>query len=153
MIVAALAVLAAQLSTDAPATAAKLEPGTELKLVTTEPLDSRTARQGQRFGLALEDDLMQSGMLVLPRGTKAVGEIETVRQKQMFGMPGSLVLRPMFIEFAGRRVNLEGALTSKGASGKAGAIPGVIIAGSLGLILTGRSAHIPAGTHLSARVR
>jgi hypothetical protein len=140
----------------APATASPasvLAPGMELDLVTTEPLDSQTARQGQRFGLELAEDLIQSGSTILPKGTRVIGEIEGVRQKQMFGQSGSLSLRPLFVEIHGKRVNLDGVHRARGASGKAAAIPTVIIAGAWGLIITGRSARVPPGTRLTARVR
>ncbi|MEO5773094.1 MAG: hypothetical protein ABIQ32_03115 [Sphingomicrobium sp.] len=153
MIFAALALIVTQVPPEAPTTARTLESGTELQFVTTEQLDSRTVRQGQRFGLELAVDLVESGTVVLRRGAMAVGEIEAVGQKQMFGMSGSLVLRPLFIDVDGRRVNLEGTLSQKGSSGQGAAIPAVIVAGSLGLIITGRSARVPAGTRISARVR
>jgi hypothetical protein len=127
--------------------------GTPVRLTIVAPINSRSFIQGQRFALRLAEDLAVGSRVVIPRGTAAVGEVEAVSGKGMFGKPGRLVLRPLFIDFADERVNLIGASTDKGHDGTAAAAVTTVLIGAFGLVITGKSATVPAGSTLLGRVR
>ena len=147
MILAALAlVLVQQEQTVLPA-------GTSVRLATLAPIDSRSVKQGQRFALRVVDDVTVGSRIVIPRGTDAVGEVEALSGKGMFGKAAALSLRPLFVEVAGQRVNLVGTSTEKGHDATAGAAVTTILVGAFGLIITGKSAKVPIGSTMFGRVR
>ncbi len=73
--------------------------------------------------------------------------------KGMFGKPGSLMLRPLFVELGGQRINLDGVIEQRGKKQVGGAAVATVAVGALGLIITGKSATLPAGSRLDGRVR
>ena len=142
------AVLAAQTMA-----ALTLPAGTTVRLLTTGAIHSRSVIQGQRFGLQVADDVMVGSHIIIPRGTPAVGEVEAVSGKGMFGKAARLTLRPLFVEVGNERVNLVGLSEEAGADATAGAAVATILAGAFGLVITGKSAVVPAGSAILAKVR
>jgi hypothetical protein len=126
---------------------------TPVQLVTVDPLDSRTARQGQRFALRVSEDVKVESAVVIPRGTAAVGEVESVSGKGMVGKAGHLGLRPLFIDVAGERVFLSGLAEQNGKDSTAGVAVGSLLLSGWGIFITGKSASLPAGSALAGRVR
>lgn len=129
-----------------------LPAGTPVRLTTVGPLDSRRVIQGQRLPLRIEEDVVVGSRVIIPRGTAAVGEVEAVSGKGMFGKAGKLVLAPVFVELDGRRVMLMGVTQQSGKDATAGAAVASVLT-PLGLIITGKSATVPAGSVLFGRVR
>jgi hypothetical protein len=153
MILAALALLAAGVAAAQSMTNIAVPAGTPVQLVTVDPLDSRTVRQGQRFRLRVAEDVTVGSAVVVPRGAAAVGEVEAVSGKGMVGKAGRLQLQPLFVEMAEQRVNLIGTLNERGADSTTGVAVGSLLISSLGIFITGKSASVPAGSLLPARVR
>ena len=121
--------------------------------MTEAAIDSRSARQGQRFTIIVAEDLNDGARIIIRKGTRAVGEVEAVSGKGMFGKSGSLRLRPLFIEIGGQRINLEGESEEAGKEQVHGAAVATALTGGLGLFITGKSAQLPAGSPLDGRVR
>ena len=136
-----------------PATSLGLPAGTPVRLVTATAIDARSVVQGRRFALSVAEDVRAGGVVVIPRGTPAVGEVEALTGKGMFGKGGSLTLAPLFIDLAGRRLNLTGSHRATGSGAVAPAAVTTVLAGAFGLIITGRSARVPAGTLLNGELR
>ena len=160
MIVAGLAMLVADVPalTPAPvptqAVATIVLPAlTPVRLTTVDPLNSRTAKQGQRFALRVSEDVVVGSAVAIPWGTAAVGEVETVSGKGMVGKAGRLVLRPLFIEIGGKRINLVGTSDQRGKDSTAGVAVGSLLISGWGIFITGKSATVPAGSSLPGRVR
>ena len=155
MIAAFVGALMLQLAGPAPQSAAPtlLKAGTPVRFVTEAAIDSRSVRQGQRFTIIVADDVLDGSQILIPKGTRAVGEVEAVSGKGMFGKAGSLRLRPLFIEWSGQRVNLDGLAEESGKKQVGGAAVATILTGGLGLIITGKSAEVPPGSELHGRVR
>jgi hypothetical protein len=156
---AAYAALAGQLhepavsgSGPAAASGLVLRAGTPVPLVTSADLSSRTARQGQRFDLAVASDVLVDGMVVIPKATRATGEVARIVEKGMFGKAGKLEVRILFLELAGRRIRLDGGTGEKGESGLGVSAVAVVLVGALGGFVTGKSAVIPAGTSFSGYI-
>ena len=127
--------------------------GTPVRFKTVDPLDSRTATQGQRFRLEVVEDVTVGSVVVIPRGTAAVGEVEAVSGKGMVGKAGKLALQPLFIELAGKRVYLVGTSSEKGKDATGGVAAASILASGLFLFVTGKSASVAPGTPLLGRIR
>lgn len=143
----------AQLLAPTPVRQLVLPAGTSVRLKTIDPMDSRTASQGQRFKLQVTEDVMAGSVVVIPQGTAAVGEVEAVSGKGMVGKSGSLVLRPLFIEVAGKRVNLAGTTSESGSDATGGVAVASILTNGLSLFITGKSASVPAGSVMLGRIR
>ena len=162
MILAALALL---LQAGSPAASAypartaeapsqvRLPAGTPIRLVTDVEIHSKSLVQGQRFGLRIADDVMVGSALVIPRGTPAVGEVEFLSEKGMFGKSAKFTLRPLFIELSGQRVNLDGATSQRGNRAVTEAAITTVLTGGLGVFITGKSASLPAGSSMDGTVR
>jgi len=127
--------------------------GTPVSFVTIAPISSRSVKQGQRFPLQVGENVTVASQVLIAKGTAAVGEVEAVSAKGMFGKAGSLVLRPLFIDIGGERVNLVGVTADNGHDGTAAAAVTTALIGGFGLIITGKSAVVPAGSQLYGRVR
>jgi hypothetical protein len=161
MMLATLALLFADLPALAPPQATSqqlvamlvLPAGTPVRLSTVDLLDSRSVSQGQRFKLQVVENVTVGSIVVIPRGTAAVGEVEAVSGKGMVGKSGRLVLRPLFIEIAGRRVNLVGTSSESGKDATGGVAVASVLTNGLGLFITGRSASVPPGSAILGQVR
>lgn len=136
-----------------PAAPIVLRSGTPIRFVTEAAIDSRSVRQGQRFAIVVAEDVADGATILVPKGVRAVGEVEAVSGTGMFGKAGSLRLRPLFIEVGGQRINLEGGTEESGKEQIGGAAVATFLTGGLGLIITGKSAQVPAGSPLYGHVR
>ena len=160
MIVAAILLGTAQVAaTTAPAPApAAAQPvvlpaWTPVRLVTQAIIDSRSARQGQRFGLTITEDVKVGERIVIPRGTPAVGEIEVLTQKGAGGNSGHLVLAPLFIDWAGDRIYLRGHSETAGKGAVGASVATQVLLSPLGFFISGKSATLPAGSAIEAEIR
>jgi hypothetical protein len=131
-----------------PVNAPVLRAGTPVPMVTTAPISSRHARQGQRFDLSVTDDVLVDAKVVIPRGSRGVGQVARVVEKGMFGQAGKLEVRVLFVELGGRRIRLDGRALDKGKSAVGATAAAVVLIGPLGGFLTGKNAIIPAGAPL-----
>lgn len=152
MILAALGLLAADVPARQPG-AVVLPADTLVQLTTVDVLDSRSVKQGQRFALKVSEDVAVGSAVVIPKGTAAVGEVEAVSGTGMVGKAGKLVLRPLFVDVAGERVNLVGVSAKRGADSTTPVAVGSLLLSGWGIFITGKSASVSAGSPLPGRVR
>jgi hypothetical protein len=131
----------------------RLAAGVKIRFVTDGAIDSRSIQQGQRFGLTVADEVLVGSQLVIPRGTRAVGEVDSVTDRGSFGRGATFVLRPLFIDLNGQRINLVGSTEAKGKSQVGAAAVTTVLVGAVGLLITGRSATLPAGSTMTGEVR
>ncbi len=134
----------------APATTnAILRVGTEIPLRLVEELTTKgkKLRVGQRFHLETSEPVNVQGVMVIPVGSPAVGEITDVRNKGMWGKSGHLGARILYVTVNGRQIRLSGAFDDKGVAGGVGAalVSGIVFLPA-GFFMTGTSALVPAGS-------
>lgn len=161
MMLALLLLAAADAQVAAPAPVPSISPTrsfllpafTPVRLVTQAAIDSRSVRQGQRFALTVTEDVSVGDRIVIPRGTPAVGEIEAVAKKSTGGNAGRLVLVPLFIEWNGDRIYLRGRSEADGQGAVGASVATQILLSPLGVLISGRSASVPAGSSLDGEVR
>ena len=91
-----------------------LRAGTPVPLVTLAEISSKTHKHGDRFELAVSEDVLVDGQVAIPRDARAIGEIAEHRAKGAFGRAGRLEIQLLHVEAAGRRIRLDGALADKG---------------------------------------
>jgi len=117
-----------------------------LKTVTELTTKGKKLKVGQRFDLEVAEPVMIAGKTVIPVGSRAVGEITTVRNKGMWGKSGNIDARILYVQANDRQIRLSGALNDKGTTGTAGVVGAVALVPVAGFFMTGTSAVIAPGT-------
>lgn len=128
---------------------AMLRVGAEVPVRLLEELTTKgkKLRVGHRFKLETSEPVMVQGVVVIPVGSPAVGEITDVRNKGMWGKSGHLGARLLYVTVNGRQIRLSGAFDDKGVAGGVGAVAvSAIVFLPAGFFMTGTSAKVPAGT-------
>ena len=134
---------------------AVLRVGTEVPVRLLEELTTKgkKLRVGNRFRLETSEPVMVQGVVVIPVGSPAVGEITDVRNKGMWGKSGHLGARLLYVTVNGRQIRLSGAFDDKGVAGGIGAVAvSAIVFLPAGFFMTGTSAKVPAGTIIKSFV-
>ena len=127
---------------------AMLRVGTEVPLRLLEELTTggKKLRVGQRFRMETSAPVMVQGVVVIPTGSPAVGEITDVRNKGMWGKSGKLTARVLYVTVNGRQIRMTGGFDDKGVAGGIGAVAvSAIIFLPAGFFMTGTSAKVPVG--------
>ena len=132
----------------APAGTAILRTGTELPLKLSEELTTKNkaVRVGQRFRLAVAEDVKVDGRTIIPVGSPAMGEITSVRNKGMWGKSGHIGAQLLYVQVNGRQIRLSGTFDDKGVTGTAGVVAAIAFVPIAGFFTTGTSANIPLGS-------
>jgi hypothetical protein len=132
----------------APVQMNKIYQGTEISLRLLRELTTKgkALKAGDRFDLELVDPLKLGEATVVASGSRAQGEIMSVRNKGMFGKSGHFTARLMHLRVGERLIRLAGTFDDKGIAGGWGAAAAIYAAGPLGFFVTGTSAKIEAGT-------
>lgn len=125
-----------------------LRAGTEVALITREELTTKKKqlRVGQRFQMEVSSSVTMNGVIVIPAGTPAIGEITEIRNKGMWGKSGYIGARMVSMRVADRNIRLTGAFDDKGVTGTGGVIAAVALIPLAGFFTTGTSAFIASGS-------
>src|SRR4051812_24156780 len=138
----------------APSRENVLHPGTAIQLEIRDEIT--TEHKDLRVGRTIEMDVLQpvllNGQVVIAGGSRAVGEITSVRNKGMWGKSGGFTGRVLYVEANGRQIKLNGSFTDRGETGTGGVVAAVALLPIAGFFVTGTSAHLPPGTHVTAFV-
>lgn len=142
---AATAIPAASPIATPTTTNAVLRAGTPVQLQMMEEITTKkkAAKVGQRFMLEVTASVEVNGVVVVPAGTPAWGEIVSVRNKGMWGKSGHLEAKLLFARVNGRQIRLTGSFDDKGKTGTAGVIGAVALLPVAGFFLSGTSAVLP----------
>ena len=127
---------------------AVLRVGTEVPLRLVEELTTKgkNLRVGARFHLEAAEPVLVNGVVVIPSGSPAVGEVTDIRNKGMWGKSGKLNARILYVTVNGRQIRLSGSFDDKGVAGGIGAVAVSYVFLPAGFFMTGTSAKVPAGT-------
>lgn len=133
-----------------PAKTVDVPEGTEFYVVTTEPISSKSASQGQRVAMKVDENVLVNGELVIAKGTPVRAEVGEVKGAGMFGKAGKLSLR---IESTSavdnRKVALRGTKNSEG-KGRTGTMVAVtLLVSPVGVFIKGKNITYPEGTRLT----
>lgn len=135
------------------AEAAVLPANAEVILRLNEPLSSEDKRLGDNFSLTVAQDIKANGAIVIPRGTRAVGQVTYRKGKGGFGKSGKMELDFRYVDYGGRRIPIEGHYRQEGDGNGAAAVGAVLAAGVIGgLIVHGHSARIPQDHEFTAHL-
>lgn len=128
-------------------TSGVLRAGTEVPLRMLEELTTKGKRLkvGQRFNLEVAEPVVLGGQTVIPVGSKAIGEVTSVRNKGMWGKSGNIEGRVLYVRVNEQQIRLSGSLNDKGVTGTAGVVAAVAFVPVVGFFTTGTSAVIASG--------
>lgn len=90
---------------------------TMVRLMVLNEVNTRTARPGTRFVLRVDENVLVAGVVVIPVGAKAWGEVTEVVPNKALGRPGAIGARLLYVEAGGERVMLSGEEQSRGSTG------------------------------------
>ena len=124
-----------------------LRAGTPIALKMAEALTTKgkNLRVGYRFQMEVAEPVLVNGVVVIPAGSPATGEVTDVRNKGMWGKSGRIGARALFVRVNGRQIRLTGQLDDKGTTGTAGVVGSIALLPIAGFLVTGTSASIPLG--------
>jgi hypothetical protein len=130
----------------------QLPANTPVTLSLNSQVSSKTMRTGDTFPLTVALDVAVDGRVVIPRGTRAVGEVIWRTGRGAFGKSGKMEVAMRYLDLGGRRIPLEGIYRQEGEGNTAATVGAVLAAGVVGgLVISGHSAVIPAGRELQGR--
>ncbi len=129
-----------------------LKEGTEVPLVFSADLNSKTAVDDDTVNMTLADDLKVGDVVVVRKGAPAVATVTNAHKAGMMGKPGELSIRLEYVKSDDQRLRLRGNKGKEG-EGKVGATVALtVLFGPIGLIKHGKNVDIPEGTPLTAFV-
>ena len=136
----------------APVAAGVLRAGADIPLLMREELTTKKKklRVGQRFQMEVASSVMMNGVVVIPGGTPALGEVTEVRNKGMWGKSGYIGARVVSLRLGDRHVRLNGSFDDKGVTGTGGVVAAALLVPVVGFFTTGTSAYIPMGSSIKA---
>lgn len=142
---------APRVATIIPTTTGILRAGTSVPLRTVTGLttEGKHLKVGQRFELETTEAVTVNGQTVIPVGSRAMGEVTTVRNKGMWGKSGGITARLLYVRAGDRQLRLSGSMDDKGTTGTAGVVGAAVILPVIGFFVTGTSAKIPVGTQVT----
>lgn len=132
-----------------------LRTGTPVTLRLLEALTTKekASKLNDRIRMEVSEAVMINGVVVIPVGSPAVGEITDIRYKGMWGKSGRIVGRALTVNANGRTIRLSGTFDSRGGSGTVGAVAvSAVVFAPAGFFMTGKSANLPVGTTVRAFV-
>jgi hypothetical protein len=130
-----------------------LPANTEILLSLNEELTSKRSREGDKFSLTVVHDVLLNDMVVIPKGSRGVGEVTWKTGKGAFGKSGKMEIQLRYLEANGRQVPIEGKYRQEGEGNTVATVAGVIAAGVFAGFITGKTAIIPQGRELKAHTR
>ena len=130
----------------------KIAEGTEVRLRMLDALSSATAVQGQRFNLELDDDIRVDGVVVIARGSKALGTVVSARKRGFMGKGGELNIMIDYLIVNDERVRLRASSGREGDDKVGATVALTVLFGPLGLLKRGKNIEINPGLVIPAYV-
>lgn len=125
----------------------------EVLLSMNEEITSKKNRQGDTFAMTVVHDVSQNGTVIIPRGSRAMGEITWLTGKGAFGKSGKMNVELRYVEVGGRRIPIQGSYRQEGEGNTAATVGAIIAVGVFSAFVTGRTAIIPQGRELMAHTK
>jgi hypothetical protein len=123
--------------------------GTELSVVTTETISSKTAAEGDPITFKVEEDVTIDGVVVIARGALVKGTISDAKKSGHFGKGGKLNVRIESTQTADKQpIKLRAAKGKEGDDKTGTTVALVVLFGPLGFLKHGKNAEIKEGTKI-----
>lgn len=132
--------------------ATKLSEGTEVRLRLLEDISSATATQGQRFNMELDDDIRVDGVVVVPRGAKALGTVVHAKKRGFMGKGGELNVMVDYLIVNDERIRLRASSGQEGDDKVGATVALTVLFGPLGLLKRGKDIELNPGLVIPAYI-
>lgn len=134
--------------------------GTPVKLRLSETMSSATAKTGQEVPFEVVEDVTVDGVVVLPKGSTAIGTVTDCNPRKSMGRAGKLDISISYARLADQEKAALRAIQDNKGGGHVGAMTGAIVATSivffpaapLFLFIHGKDITLPQGTEITAFV-
>jgi len=125
---------------------------TEIILTPDAEATSKKLREGDVVLMHSLFDVMHNGVVVIPKGTPARGTVTWRTGKGAFGKSAKMEITFNDLTMPnGQKVALSGKHRQEGQGNTGAAVGAAVAVGVFGAFVTGKSAIIPTGQHLTAR--
>jgi hypothetical protein len=140
-------------SQTAPVNGVQVPGGTAIKLMVLKEVNSREVKVGERFKLRVNEPVLVNGVVAIPVGAFAWGEITNVAGTGAAGGKGRLSAKLLYVETPSGQLPISGAQGAEGKANTAGVVIGVLSFGLAGLLMKGGNALLKAGDILIGYVQ
>jgi len=131
----------------------KVADATALRLSLAEPLSSATSAVDDPARFEVTEDVSVGGIVVIAKGSTAVGHVVEVEPKRRLGRAGKLNFMLDHVKaIEGSNLRLRAASTRKGEDKTGAVIVGTVLLSPLFLIMRGKDVSIPKGTAMTAYI-
>jgi hypothetical protein len=136
----------------APAAGLLLPAGTRIDLVTRDAVSTKKNEKGDLLYLKVAAPVIVDGVIAISAGTIVVAQLTRAEKRGAFGRSGKLDVQLLYAELPGGPLRVSGTLEARGKkdAGDGAATAAAFLV--LPFLPTGRSADIPAGSEVSARL-
>ena len=128
-----------------------LPANTDVLLRMDQDLNSKSVKMGDRFNMTVVNDVISSGAIVIPAGTRGIGEVTYHTGKGAFGKSGKMEIELKYLELGDKRVPITGKYRQEGEGNTTATVAAVVLVGVFSAFVTGKSALIPQGRELLAQ--
>jgi hypothetical protein len=132
------------------ASSATLISGTALTVSLDTELSTATNKVGDRFPVTVVNDVIEQGVVVIPKGTTGYGEVTFATRKGGFGKQGILGIALRYLNLNGRQFMLDGRYREEGRGNEGAAAATMFAVGIFAFVVKGKTATIPKGRELKA---
>lgn len=110
----------------------------------------RITNRGEIFYMTVTQDVKAGDRVVIPKGSRGVGEVTLVTGRGGFGKSGKLEVKMNYVEVGANKYLMEGSHLQKGKGRGGAAVAGTIIAGAIaGAFIHGDDADLPLAMELT----
>ncbi len=126
--------------------------GTRIDLVTRDAVSTKKNEKGDLLYLKVVAPVVVDGVTTIPADTVVVAQLTRAEKRGAFGRSGKLDVKLLYAELTGGPLRVSGTIEARGQKdgGDTAATAAAFLV--LPFISTGRSAEIPAGSEVSARL-
>lgn len=147
--------------TETPAACCTVPARTPIEIEILDTINSKANHNGELFAFRLAAPLTIDNQIVIPAGTRGVGEVVHAERARFGGRAGELILAARYLDHGGTRIPLRtlrfGPQHGRDSSATinslniaaAATVPALAM---LGYLIAGGEVNVPAGTHASAQI-
>lgn len=123
--------------------------GTEIQVVTTEEISSKTAAENDPIEFKVDEDVKIDGHVVITKGTSVKGVVAESEKSGRMGKSGKLNIRvESTTAVDGQKIKLRAAKSGKGGDKTGSVIALSLLVSPLFLLKRGKDAKVKAGTKI-----
>ncbi len=125
--------------------------GTEIAVITTEEISSKTATEGDPLTFKVEEDVIVDGNIVIGRGAIVKGTVADAKKSGRMGKAGTLNVRiESTMTVDNQKIKLRATKGREGDDKTGTTVALTVLFGPLGLLKRGKDAKIKEGTKIKA---